>query len=172
MEIKILQEGDAEGTGCDRTLREIAQEVIDIDSQEIQTLIQDLIGITKSVSGVGISAPQIGISRRVIVVASHPNRRYPYAPEVPPFAMINPKITAYSPELVIAEEGCLSVKQKRGNVSRHREIEVEYFDSNAKIQKKQYSNFIARIIQHEIDHLNGILFIDHIEENSLKLVNF
>jgi peptide deformylase len=145
-------------------LRKIAMEVTEIDNPKIQTLIDELIFITKKSSGVGIAAPQIGESYRVIIVASHPNIRYPDAPFMLPMAMINPRIITHSEEIVTATEGCLSVKEKRGNVPRYRNIVVEYITRDGKFQQKEYSDFIARIIQHELDHLNGILFVDHVQD--------
>lgn len=157
MSTKILQIGNP-------ILREIAVEVEEIDNPKIQTLIDDLIFITKQSHGVGIAAPQIGKSYRVIIIASHANIRYPDAPFMPPLAMINPRIISHSQEVVMATEGCLSVKEKRGHVPRYRDIVIEYMTRDGKFQQKEYTNFIARIIQHELDHLNGILFVDHLQD--------
>ncbi|WP_373479767.1 peptide deformylase [Geminocystis sp.] len=149
-------------------LRKIATEISDIDNPQIQTLIDDLILITKKNYGVGIAAPQIGKSCRLMIIASYPNIRYPDAPLMQPMAMINPRITNHSEEVVEAMEGCLSVKQKRGRVTRYRDITVEYLTRNGDYQRKEYNNFVARIIQHELDHLNGILFVDHVQD---ELIN-
>lgn len=143
-------------------LRNIAKEVNNLEDTFIQKLIDNLLTITHKSHGVGIAAPQIGESLRVIIVASHPNIRYPDAPFMPPMAMINPRIISHSEEIVIANEGCLSVKDRRGEVSRYKEIVLEYFDRDGHYVRKEYNNFVARIIQHEIDHLNGILFIDRL----------
>ena len=145
-------------------LRQIAREVEQIDRPEIQTLIDNLIKITHEAKGVGIAAPQIGYSSRIIIIASHPNIRYPDAPLMSPTAMINPRILNHSDEMVAGMEGCLSVKQKRGSVNRYQAIEVEYFDSDGNYQKREYDGFVARIIQHELDHLNGILFVDRVQD--------
>lgn len=163
MSTEILQIGNP-------ILRKIATEVTEIDNQKIQTLIDDLIFITKQAHGVGIAAPQIGESCQIIIVASHPNIRYPDAPLMSPLAMINPRIISHSEEIVIATEGCLSVKEKRGQVSRYRDIVIEYITRDGKFQQKEYSDFMARIIQHELDHLNGILFVDHVK-NELVISN-
>lgn len=157
MSTEILQIGNP-------ILRKIATEVTEIDSAKIQTLIDELILITQQSHGVGIAAPQIGISYRVIIVASHPNIRYPDAPFMSPMAMINPRIISHSEEIVIATEGCLSVKEKRGDVPRYENIVVEYITRDGNVQRQEYHNFIARIIQHELDHLNGILFVDHLQD--------
>lgn len=145
-------------------LRITAKEVTDIDNPKIQTLIDELLTITYKRHGVGIAAPQIGYSSRVIIVASHANIRYPDAPFFPPMAMINPRIISHSEDVLIREEGCLSVENQRGNVPRYKDIIVEYFDRTGNYQRKEYNNFVARIVQHELDHLNGILFVDRLEK--------
>lgn len=145
-------------------LRITAKEVTNIDTPTIQTLIDDLLTITYQRHGVGIAAPQIGESYRVIIVASHPNIRYPDAPLISPMAMINPRIVSHSEDVLIREEGCLSVENQRGNVPRYKDIIVEYFDRAGNYQTKEYNNFVARIIQHELDHLNGILFVDRLQK--------
>lgn len=155
--VKIAQIGNP-------ILRQIAAPVKDIFAPEIQTLINTLIDTAKEANGVGIAAPQISQSYRLFVVASHPNPRYPNAPFLLPTAMINPHITTYSEEIVKGWEGCLSVCGKRGLVPRFKTITVEYFTREGKRENKQFTDFVARIIQHELDHLDGILFIDRIED--------
>jgi peptide deformylase len=157
IETEILQIGNP-------ILRQIAAEVTEVDHPKIQALIGELILITKQAHGVGIAAPQIGESCRIIIVSSHPNIRYPDAPFMPPLAMINPRIISYSEEVVMGTEGCLSVQKKRGNVPRYQDIMVEYIARDGNFRQEEYSNFIARIIQHELDHLNGILFVDHVRD--------
>ena len=151
-------------------LRQIAQEVNkkDINSIEIQNLIDTLINLTDEANGVGIAAPQIGRSLRIVIIASHPNIRYPEAPQMEPIAMINPQIISFSEETVLGIEGCLSVKETRGNVNRYQWVEVEYFDRHGQYHKQQYDGFVARIIQHELDHLNGILFVDRVEDELMQ----
>ncbi len=161
MNKQILQIGEP-------ILRKIAEEVKEIKSPEIQNLIDELLDLTIQSHGVGIAAPQIGVSKRVIVVASHPNIRYPDAPFMSPIAMINPVIIHHSQEMVTREEGCLSIKQTRGEVARYRDIKLEYFGRDGQLHRKQYNNFIARIVQHELDHLNGILFVDHLQGNLVE----
>ncbi len=143
-------------------LREIATEVTDVNNAQVQNLIDNLIEITLEANGVGIAAPQIGHSVRVVIIASHPNIRYPDAPTMSPMAMINPRIISHSSMIEIGEEGCLSVQDERGKVDRYQQIEVEYFTREGKLVTEEYTGFVARIIQHELDHLNGILFVDRI----------
>ena len=145
-------------------LRQAATEVKDVNTVEIQNLIDSLIDITFEANGVGIAAPQIGHSVRVVIIASHPNVRYPEAPIMEPMAMINPKIISHSAEMEAGIEGCLSVKEKRGTVNRYKQIEVEYLTRDGQQQQEKYEGFVARIIQHELDHLNGILFVDRVED--------
>lgn len=146
-------------------LKQIAQEVTDIHHPKIQTLIDDLLTITYERHGVGIAAPQVGVSSRVIIIASHPNHRYPDAPFIPPMAMINPRIISHSEEIIIRQEGCLSLPNQREDVPRYRDVMVEYLDRDGNYHTKEYNNFVARIIQHELDHLNGILFVDRVQIN-------
>lgn len=111
-------------------------------------------------NGVGIAAPQVYISKRIIIVASRPNLRYPDAPEMDAIVMINPEMISASDVLISGEEGCLSVIGERGEVQRAESIEVQFLNIHGVVQLKTFTGFPARIVQHEIDHLNGILFVD------------
>jgi peptide deformylase len=102
-------------------------------------------------------------SYRLLIVASRPNLRYPHAPEMEPTAMINPVILAKSDEVEKGWEGCLSVPGIRGLVPRSQAIEVEYLDRNGQICKQELTDFVARIFQHEYDHLDGKVFLDRVE---------
>lgn len=113
-------------------------------------------------NGVGIAAPQVYISKRVIIVASRPNPRYPDAPEMPAVTMINPEIVEYSVETCLGEEGCLSVPEQRGQVERAYAVNVRYYTLQGELIECTYEGFPARIVQHEIDHLNGILFTERL----------
>ena len=113
-------------------------------------------------SGVGIAAPQVYISKRVIIVASRPNLRYPDAPEMDAVVMVNPEILAFSQATTLGEEGCLSVPNERGQVQRAQSIKVLYHTLTGEVMESTFDGFPARIVQHEIDHLNGILFVDRL----------
>jgi len=113
-------------------------------------------------NGVGIAAPQVYISKRVIIVASRPNLRYPDAPEMDGVVMVNPEILAFSQAACLGEEGCLSVPNERGQVERAQSIRVRYFTLNGEKVEAEFSGFPARIIQHEVDHLDGVLFVDRL----------
>ena len=113
-------------------------------------------------NGVGIAAPQVYISKRVIIVASRSNPRYPDAPEMDAVVMINPEILEQSEVTVLGEEGCLSVPNERGQVQRAQSIKVLYHTLTGEVMESTFEGFPARIVQHEIDHLNGILFVDRL----------
>ncbi|MBW4578448.1 MAG: peptide deformylase [Tildeniella nuda ZEHNDER 1965/U140] len=144
-------------------LRHKAQLVEDVQSNRIQTLVENLLVTVKEANGVGIAAPQVAQSDRLFIVASRPNLRYPAAPMMEPTAMINPRILAHSDETVKGWEGCLSIPGIRGEVPRDRAIEVEYTGRDGKLHKQELTDFVARIFQHELDHLDGIVFLDRIE---------
>ena len=113
-------------------------------------------------NGVGIAAPQVYVSKRVIIVASRPNPRYPDAPEMDAVVMVNPEILEQSDVTVLGEEGCLSVPNERGQVERAQSIKVLYHTLTGEVMESTFEGFPARIVQHEIDHLNGILFVDRL----------
>lgn len=161
MTAKIEQIGSA-------ILRKIASPITNPETAKVQILIDTLIDTATKANGVGIAAPQIGESCRLFIVASRPNPRYPDAPLMQPTPMINPRIIAHSENKIMGMEGCLSVPGKRGQVFRYQEITVEYITRAGKLVQQEYTDFIARIIQHELDHLNGILFVDHVQD---KLVD-
>jgi peptide deformylase len=144
-------------------LRQRSQPIADVNSERIQKLIDDLIATVSSANGVGIAAPQVAQPERLFIVASRPNPRYPDAPEMEPTAMINPRILSHSDEVVKGWEGCLSVPGIRGLVPRYRAIEVEYTGRDGKLHRQQLNDFVARIFQHELDHLDGIVFLDRVE---------
>ncbi len=154
--LPIIQLGDP-------ILRQKATLVENVSDERIQKLIDDLTTTVAQANGVGIAAPQVAESCRLFIVASRPNPRYPNAPEMEPTAMINPKIIASSTEIVKGWEGCLSIPGIRGLVPRFQAIEVEYTDRNGKLQKQEFTDFVARIFQHEYDHLDGIVFLDKLE---------
>lgn len=144
-------------------LRQKSLAIQDFDAPDVQQLIDDLIATIVAENGVGIAAPQVGQSRCLLIVASRPNPRYPKAPEMKPTAMINPRIIAQSSELVKGWEGCLSIPGIRGLVPRHQAIEVEYISQDGTVCRKELTDFVARIFQHEYDHLEGMVFVDRIE---------
>lgn len=119
-----------------------------------------------NVSGVGLAAPQVFVSKRIFIVASKPNKRYPNAPEMQPQAIINPKILSMSDEIVKDWEGCLSIPGLRGIVPRAKSITVEFYTASGERKTEKFDDFVARIFQHEFDHLEGKVFLDRIESTA------
>jgi peptide deformylase len=144
-------------------LRQTAQAISHVQDPSIQRLVDDLMVTAQESKGVGIAAPQVNQSIRLFIVASRPNPRYPQAPKMEPMAMFNPKILSHSDELVKDWEGCLSVPGIRGLVPRYRAISVEYLGRDNKLHRQTLTDFVARIFQHELDHLNGMVFLDRVE---------
>jgi peptide deformylase len=144
-------------------LRKTANEVKDITSPSIQLLIEDLLATVSDANGVGIAAPQVYEPLQIFIMASYPNPRYPDAPEMEPTAIVNPKILMTSDEMEKDWEGCLSVPGIRGLVPRHKRIGVKYTTGEGTTKEQEFSDFLARLFQHEYDHLNGIAFLDRLE---------
>ena len=144
-------------------LKQKAQVVEGILSNECQNLIKDMMSTVEEAGGVGIAAPQIYHSLRIFIMCSKPNARYPDAPLMAPTAIINPEIVAVSEEIEKGWEGCLSVPSMRGLVPRHHAVTVKYHDAQGREHESVFTGFIARIFQHEIDHLDGLTFIDRLE---------
>ena len=113
-------------------------------------------------NGVGIAAPQVYVSKRVIIVASRANLRYPDAPDMPAVVMVNPEILEKSDNTILGEEGCLSVPDERGMVLRAEMVKVRYFTLEGEPIETVFHGFPARIVQHEIDHLDGVLFVERL----------
>ncbi|WP_108652691.1 peptide deformylase [Dongshaea marina] len=144
-------------------LSQPAEPVTDIYHGDTRKLIQEMLDTVKQANGVGIAAPQLFAPWRIIVIASSPNPRYPDAPQMEPMVMINPKILWRSDSIEKGWEGCLSVAKKRGLVPRHTSIEVSWLTEDGHSRHQKFSGFVARVIQHECDHLDGKTFIDRIE---------
>lgn len=142
-------------------LRQPSQRVRDPLGPSIQALGRQLLASLGQ--GVGLAAPQIGVNLRVILVASRANDRYPDAPQVQPLVMINPVITERSSQWVSGWEGCLSVPGLRAEVPRAQALGLTYQDLAGCTHHDRFTGFVARIIQHELDHLDGKLFVDHLQ---------
>jgi peptide deformylase len=147
------------------TLRRNAQKVRSY-GPALQTLIDDMIETMRVAPGVGLAAPQLDVSQRVIVVEY---AEEPHDPEAPPkpaklYAVVNPEIVRTSNNTVLGNEACLSLPGFMGEVERHEWVTVKGQDRHGHEFKLKPKGFLARIFQHEIDHLNGVLFIDHAKE--------
>lgn len=142
-------------------LRQRSDEVMNFD-KAFDQIIKDLIDTLEAQSdppGLGLSAPQIGVFKRVFVARIR-NRIKPF---------VNPEILKFSQKEVSIIEGCLSIPDLYGHVIRSAEIDVRSQDKQGKLFQQKYKGLAARIIQHEIDHLNGILFIDHVHDQNGKI---
>jgi len=144
----------------DEILRKKSKEVTVIDNK-IKTLLDDMLDTMYENDGVGLAAPQVGILKRVVTIDVDDENI---------FRMINPKITKSSGEQ-IDQEGCLSVPELKGDVNRPMNITVVYTDENGKEVTQEAEGMLARCICHEIDHLNGILFIDRAEKTEKNVKN-
>jgi peptide deformylase len=144
-------------------LRQIAQPISNVQEQWVHDLAKKMLETLLTSKGVGIAAPQVGQSYRLLIVASHPNPRYPHAPQMEPTVMINPRILDHSDQQIKDWEGCLSIPGIRAQVPRYQAIEIEYTGPDDARHRMVLTDFVARIFQHEFDHLNGKVFLDHVE---------
>lgn len=142
-------------------LRKVAEDITP-EYPDLQDLIKNMWQSMYDSDGIGLAAPQIGRSIRLLVIDASPMASY--YPECADFktVMINAHITRYSEETCSEEEGCLSLPGIHENVVRPREITIAYLDENFQPQERTFAGFAARVVQHEYDHLEGKLFVDHI----------
>jgi peptide deformylase len=148
---KILRMGDA------RLLRQ-AEEVTNFDGAELKELLLDMRDTMQALDGVGLAAPQIGINLRIVIFGVESNPRYPDAESVPQTVLINPVITPLSEKKDDGWEGCLSVPGMRGLVPRFTLLRYQGRDESGALIDRTASDFHARVVQHECDHLDGILY--------------
>jgi len=130
--------------------------------QALLALVHDLRDTMAARDGAGLAAPQIGVPLQVVIFGITHNPRYPEAPPIPETVLVNPVITPLDPELVAAEEGCLSVPGLRAPVSRWRRVRYAAFTPSGEPLEREVEGFHARVVQHECDHLAGILFTDRL----------
>jgi peptide deformylase len=147
----ILKMGDP------RLLRQ-AEPVTEFGTPELDGLIEDLFDTMAAAEGAGLAAPQIGVNLQVVIFGFKHNNRYPDAPQVPQTVLINPVLTPLSDEADEAWEGCLSVPGLRGMVPRWTKLHYEGLDQHGKRISRDVDGFHARVVQHECDHLQGILY--------------
>jgi peptide deformylase len=134
-----------------------------ITSPEIQALIDDLIDTMRHANGAGIAANQIGAEVQIATIEVTQNPRYPYKPPIDLTVIINPTFRPLDGETVTINEGCLSVPGLRGDLQRHVSIEVSYLDRHGEQHTEVRRGLTAGTFQHEIDHLNGRMILDHID---------
>jgi len=131
----------------------------------LQALVDDMLATMAEAGGVGIAAPQVYERLRLFIVASRPTPRYPNAPSMEPTAMLNPEILWQSDETEKGWEGCLSVPGIRGLVPRSLRIGVRYLSRTGEAREEELSGFVARVFQHEYDHISGLVFLDRVANN-------
>lgn len=142
----------------DARLWQRAREVVQFDTPELHALIADMEDTMRALDGAGLAAPQIGVGLRVVVFGFEANSRYPEAGSVPYTVLINPVLTALSEEVQEGWEGCLSVPGLRGVVPRWQHLRYQGFDPCGNSIDRTVDGFHARVVQHETDHLDGILY--------------
>ena len=143
-----------------------AAEVEAFDTPELDNLVRDMLDTMQAEDGAGLAAPQIGVSARVVVFGFDENPRYQDAPPVPRTVLVNPKISPLDSAMEEGWEGCLSVTGMRGLVPRFRAIEYSGYDARGEPIKVRAEGFHARVVQHECDHLDGILYPQRIRDFS------
>lgn len=156
---EILRMGDP------RLLR-VAEPVREFGTRELDALIADMFDTMHAANGAGLAAPQIGVNLQLVIFGFRHNERYPDAPEVPETVLINPVLTPLSDEMEEGFEGCLSVPGLRGSVPRYTRLRYEGFDQYGERIVRGVDGFHARVVQHEVDHLLGILYPMRIKDFS------
>jgi peptide deformylase len=142
----------------DPRLLEVSRPVARFDTAELHALIADMQDTMRALNGAGLAAPQIGVGWRVVVFGIEHNPRYPDAEAVPFTVLVNPVLTPLGNEMDEDWEGCLSVPGMRGRVPRFNRLEYRGFDPFGTAIQRSVSGFHARVVQHECDHLDGILY--------------
>jgi peptide deformylase len=142
----------------DPRLLEVAAPVTAFNAPALRELLQDMRDTMAHLNGAGLAAPQIGVSQRVVIFGVTANPRYPGIEPVPDTVLINPVLTPLSPDEEEGWEGCLSVPGMRGWVPRFRRLRYRGYDENGNVIEREAEGFHARVVQHEVDHLDGILY--------------
>ncbi len=154
---RVLKMGDPD-------LLRVSEPVKVFDTPELHELIADLWETMEAEGGVGIAAPQVGVPQRVVVFGLEHSERYPEAPEIPRTVLINPEIEPIGNDAVDGWEGCLSVPGMRGVVPRFLRIRYSGYDAKGQRFEREVDDFHARVVQHECDHLDGILYPMRIQD--------
>jgi peptide deformylase len=154
----------------DPVLRTRARELTpeELRSDDVQQLIDDMIETMRDANGAGLAANQVGELVRLFVAEVRPgNPRYPYKPAIPLTVVVNPEIEPLDDEVFLVNEGCLSVPDLRGNLPRFVNVRVRYLDRDGNPHEEVRRGLTAGTFQHELDHLDGVLFVDRAEPTSL-----
>ena len=146
----------------DRVLRQPAKRISRVDD-EIRQLIREMLQTMYSADGIGLAAPQVAVQKQLMVIDCEPDN-----PANPPLVFINPTVKQFGRDVCVAQEGCLSIPGVYLDVKRPEVIEVSYKDESGRPRTLTTSGLLSRAIQHEMDHLNGVMFVDRVE-NALTL---
>lgn len=157
---KILRIGDP-------LLLKVAAPVTEFDTAPLHALVQDMFDTMAAARGAGLAAPQIGVGQRVVIFGIDANPRYPDVEPVPMTVLINPEITVIDAALEEGWEGCLSVPGMRGRVPRYKALRYRGRDSYGNVIDRTVGGFHARVVQHECDHLDGVLYPQRIRDMRL-----
>ncbi len=142
----------------DPVLYRVAEPVTDFNTTELDALIADMFDTMAAQNGAGLAAPQIGVSLRVVIFGIEKNARYPGMEPVPTTVLVNPQIEVLTTDTDDAWEGCLSVPGLRGVVTRYTQLRYKGFDQHGAPIEREAQGFHARVVQHECDHLDGVLY--------------
>jgi peptide deformylase len=145
-------------------LLEVSEPVKQFNTPELQGLVADMQETMRSLNGAGLAAPQVGVPLRVVIFGFDENPRYPDAEAVPFTVLVNPKLTPNGDEMEEDWEGCLSVPGMRGLVPRFVRLRYEGFDAEGNAIDRTVEGFHARVVQHEVDHLDGVLYPQRISD--------
>ncbi len=145
-------------------LRQVAAPVQAFGTAELRELVADMDDTMRALNGAGIAAPQIGVSLRVVIFEVTENPRYPHVQPIPYTVLVNPELTPIGEDIEDGWEGCLSVPGMRGLVPRHRRLHYTGFDIDGLPIDRTVEGFHARVVQHEVDHLDGILYPQRIRD--------
>jgi peptide deformylase len=145
-------------------LRLVAAPVATFDAAQLNALLIDMEDTMRALNGAGIAAPQIGVSLRVVIFEMHENPRYPHVAPIPFTVLINPVLEPLGTEMEEGWEGCLSVPGLRGVVPRYRRLRYSGLDQHGQFFERTVEGFHARVVQHEVDHLDGVLFPQRVED--------
>ncbi len=160
---KVLKMGDP-------LLYQRAEEVRAFHTPDLDALIRDMFDTMVALNGAGLAAPQIGVSQRIVIFEVQSNPRYPEAEAVPRTILINPVLEPIGGEMDDGWEGCLSVPGLRGLVSRYKKLRYTGFDEDGRRIDRTVSDFHARVVQHECDHLDGVLYPMRLKD--IRLLGF
>jgi peptide deformylase len=145
-------------------LRQVAAPVAVFDAGQLHELLTDMEDTMRAMNGAGIAAPQIGVSLRVVIFEMLENPRYPHVAPIPFTVLINPVLEPLGTQMEEGWEGCLSVPGLRGVVPRYRRLHYSGLDRDGRFFERTVEGFHARVVQHEVDHLDGVLFPQRVED--------